>query len=152
MRDSVNAAKQGIAPEGVTRTTGESEATEKIAVANTEAPKEEAPADSPELIAAGENAFKKCKACHQIGDKAKNRSGPVLTGVFGRAAGSVDGFKYSSALVKAAEGGLVWDDAALAEFLKKPRAFMKGTKMAFSGFKSDDDITAVIAYLRSFPE
>ena len=49
----------------------------------------------PELTKAGEKAFQKCKACHQVGEGAKNRSGPILNGVVGRAAGSVDGFKYS---------------------------------------------------------
>ncbi len=104
----------------------------------------------PELVAAGEKAFGKCKACHQIGEGAKHRSGPQLNGVFDRTAGSEDGFKYSSAMVEAGEGGMIWDDANLAGFLEKPRDFVKGTKMSFAGFKDDEDIAAVIAYLKSF--
>lgn len=104
----------------------------------------------PELIAAGEKLFKKCKACHQIGDGAKNRSGPQLNSVFGRAAGSIDGFNYSKAMASAAKDGLIWDEATLTEFLTKPRAYLKGTKMSFAGFKKPEEITAMLAYLDSF--
>lgn len=103
----------------------------------------------PELIEAGEKVFRKCKACHQIGDGAKNRSGPILTGIVGSAAGGVDGFKYSNALKAMADGGLVWDEANLRAFLAKPKSFMKGTKMAFSGLKKDADLAAITAYLAS---
>ncbi|MGE4609924.1 MAG: c-type cytochrome [Paracoccaceae bacterium] len=44
--------------------------------------------------AAGEQVFRKCKACHQIGDGAKNKAGPVLTTASGRIAGTFEGFKY----------------------------------------------------------
>lgn len=106
----------------------------------------------PALIEAGEKVFKKCKACHQIGEGAKNRSGPILTGVMGRAAGAVENFKYSKALKAMADDGLVWDEANLNAFLTKPRAFMKGTKMSFAGLKSEDDLAAIAAYLGSFAE
>ncbi|CUH77812.1 c-type cytochrome [Tropicibacter naphthalenivorans] len=99
-----------------------------------------------ELVAAGEKVFKKCKACHQVGDGAKNKTGPQLNAIVGRAIGGVDGFKYSSAM---AEHGGVWDEAALAAFLAKPKDYIKGTKMAFAGLRKDDDITAVIEYLKS---
>jgi cytochrome c len=103
----------------------------------------------PELIADGEKLFKKCKSCHQIGAGAKNRSGPVLTGIVGQAAGTVDGFRYSKALLAMASEGLVWDGQALREFLRKPKAFMKGTKMSFAGLKDDADLDAITAYLAS---
>ena len=57
---------------------------------------------------AGEKVFKRCKTCHQIGEGAKNRSGPVLTGIVGNAAGMAEGYKYSKALKAAGENGLVW--------------------------------------------
>ena len=103
-----------------------------------------------ELAAAGAKVFKKCKACHQIGEGAKNRSGPILTGIVNGAAGAVDGFKYSKPMKKAADGGLVWSEAELAAFLTKPRAYMKGTKMSFAGLKKEADQLALIEYLRSF--
>ena len=94
---------------------------------------------------AGEKVFRKCKACHYV-DKEKNKSGPHLVNIVGRAAGSVDGFKYSKAMKSS---GLTWDEATLAEFLKKPKAYLKGTKMAFAGLRKDKDIDDVIAYLKA---
>ncbi|GAA6177461.1 c-type cytochrome [Sulfitobacter pacificus] len=105
-----------------------------------------------ELAAQGEKVFKKCKACHQIGEGAKNRSGPILTGIVGNNAGAVEGFKYSRALKQAAEGGLVWSETELAAFLAKPKSYMKGTKMSFAGLKKETDQAAVIEYLKSFKE
>jgi cytochrome c len=112
------------------------------------------PAAEPEatidpLVEAGEKVFKKCKSCHQIGDGAKNRSGPVLTGIMGATMGQVEGFKYSGVFKEAAGEGRVWDDAAMTAFLEKPKAYMNGTKMSFPGLKKADDIAAIIAYLRS---
>ena len=100
--------------------------------------------------AAGETVFNKCKACH-VADEDKNKIGPTLKGVIGRTAGTHAGFKYSPAMVEAGKGGLVWDDAKLTEYLKAPKAMVKGTKMAFAGLKKDEDLANVIAYLKQFP-
>ncbi len=106
-------------------------------------------APDPELVARGEKVFKKCKACHQVGDGAKNRTGPILTGIVGSPAGAVEGFKYSKALLAKAEEGLVWDEAALDAFLEKPKDFVPKTKMSFAGLKKEEDRAAIIAYLKS---
>jgi len=103
----------------------------------------------PALVAEGEKVFRKCKACHQVGDDARNRVGPILNGVVGAAAGHIEDFKYSKALMKRAEEGLVWNDETLAGFLAAPRKYLKGTKMSFAGLRKDDEIEAVIAYLYS---
>lgn len=105
-----------------------------------------------ELAAAGKKVFKKCKACHQVGEGAKNRTGPILNNIVGGAAGAVDGFKYSKPMKKVAKAGLVWNDAELFAFLAKPKAYMKGTKMSFAGLKKEADQRALIEYLRSFDE
>lgn len=110
------------------------------------------PSVDPALVASGEKVFKKCGACHAVGAGAKNKSGPHLNALIGRQMGSVDGFKYSKVFVAAQEEGRVWDEAALAEFLAKPRSFMKGTKMAFSGLNKQDDLDAITAYLKSVGE
>lgn len=110
---------------------------------------EAADGPDPELVAAGEKTFRKCKACHQIGDGAKNRTGPHLNGLIGRTVGGVDGFKYSNVFQDAASEGRTWDTDSLAEFLAKPKAYMKGTKMAFAGLKSEEDIAAVTAYIEA---
>ncbi|RYH10711.1 c-type cytochrome [Tropicimonas sp. IMCC6043] len=108
-------------------------------------------APDPALVAAGEAVFKKCKACHMVGDGAKNRVGPALNGVVGRTAGSAEGFKYSKPMLAAGEEGLVWDEAALHEYLADPKGYIKGNKMAFAGLKKPDDVDAVIAYLKAHP-
>jgi cytochrome c len=106
----------------------------------------------PALLAAGEKAFGKCKSCHQVGDGAKNRTGPVLNGIMGQPMGAVEGFKYSKVMSEAGVEGRVWDDASMTEFLTKPRDYMKGTKMSFNGFKDIADTEAVIAYLHSLSQ
>ena len=117
-----------------------------------EAPAQAVAALDPAQVAHGEAVFKKCKACHQIGDGARNRSGPHLTGIIGRAFGEIDGFKYSKALMAAAEDGRVWDEESLSAFLAKPKSYLKGTRMSFAGLRKDEDIEGIIAYLRSFDE
>ena len=96
-------------------------------------------------VAKGEKVFKKCKACHYV-DKEKNKTGPHLVNIVGRTAASVEGYKYSKAM-KAS--GLVWDEANLAAYLKAPKKFVKGTKMAFAGLRKDADIENIIAYLKA---
>ncbi len=98
----------------------------------------------------GERVFRKCKACHMVGPDAKSRVGPILTGVVGREAGTVDGFKYSDSLLEMAANGLVWDVESLDAFLLKPKDFMPGTKMSFAGLRKDEDRADVIAYLATF--
>jgi len=92
----------------------------------------------------GEKLYKKCKACHFL-DKEKNKVGPHLVGIFGRKAGAVDGFKYSKAM---AASGIVWDEKTIDEYLLKPKSFIPGNKMAFAGFKKQEDRDDLIAYLK----
>ena len=136
--------------EETTEAAAEEPAAEPVAAEPQPAPEPEVAAVDPALIAAGEKVFRKCKACHQVGDGAKNRSGPILNGVVGAAAGHIDGFKYSKALKEKAEEGLVWNDETLAAFLAGPKKYIKKTKMGFAGLKKDADIEAVIAYLATF--
>lgn len=97
--------------------------------------------------AAGEKVFAKCKICHQVGAGAKNAVGPVLNGIVGREAGSIEGYTYSPANKNS---GLTWDEATLKEYLKNPRAKVPGTKMIFPGLQNEADIENVIAYLKQF--
>ena len=97
--------------------------------------------------AAGEKVFNKCKVCHQVGPSAKNAVGPVLNGLVGRKAGSIEGYSYSPANKGS---GLTWDEATLKDYLKNPRAKVPGTKMIFPGLPKDEDISNVIAYLKQF--
>lgn len=102
--------------------------------------------------AAGEKVFKKCAACHAVGDGAQNKVGPELNDLIGRTAGTADGYKYSPAMKKAGDGGLVWNEDTLSKFLADPRGFIKGTKMGFGGIKKEAELENVIAYLKTFSE
>jgi cytochrome c len=98
----------------------------------------------------GAEVFKKCRACHDVGPDAKNKVGPLLNGIIGRKAGTIDGFAYSDANKTAGSGGLVWTEDVLFKYLENPLTFMKGTKMAFAGLKDAQDRKDVIAYLKKF--
>ncbi|KMK65475.1 cytochrome c family protein [Puniceibacterium sp. IMCC21224] len=98
----------------------------------------------------GEKTFRKCMACHAVGEDAKNKVGPVLNGIVGRAAGVEAGFSYSAPLMDKAAEGLVWTPDTLAQFLEKPRDFIKGTKMSFAGLRKEAERDDVIAYLATF--
>ncbi|WP_299919204.1 cytochrome c family protein [uncultured Roseobacter sp.] len=100
--------------------------------------------------AAGEKVFRKCKACHAVGEGAENKVGPALNGVVDRAVASVEGFSYSDVLVGLRDAGKTWTAEELAAFLEKPRNYAKGTKMSFAGLRKEDDRANVIAYLATF--
>lgn len=93
---------------------------------------------------AGAKVFNKCKACHVL-DEQKNRVGPYLLGIFGRPAGSAEGFRYSSAMQ---DSGIVWDEETIAEYVADPRGYLPGNRMAFPGLKKEEDITNLLAYLK----
>lgn len=98
----------------------------------------------------GKKVFKKCKACHMVGENAKKRVGPPLNNIMGAKAGAQEGFKFSKAMVKAGAEGLVWTEEKMDEFLKKPKKMIKGTKMSYGGLKKDKQRADVIAYLKTF--
>jgi cytochrome c len=99
--------------------------------------------------AAGEKVFAQCRACHQVGPSARNVVGPVLNGLFGRKAGTVEGYSYSPVNKNS---GVTWDDAVFAEYIRDPRAMMPGTKMIYAGLKDEARIRDLTAYLKQFDE
>lgn len=101
---------------------------------------------------AGEKVFKKCKACHMIGEGAKNRTGPALTGIVGSEIGDVEDFKYSAGMLALGEEDQLWTIENLNELFLKPRDFVNKTKMSFAGLKDADDRANLIAYLATFAE
>lgn len=96
---------------------------------------------------AGKTVFNACRACHQVGETAKNGVGPALNGLFGRKAGSVAGYNYSAANK---DSGKTWDEAFFATYIKDPKGTMPGNKMAYAGLKDDKKIADLIAYLKTF--
>jgi cytochrome c len=95
----------------------------------------------------GKSIFNKCRACHQIGETAKNMVGPELNGLFGRKAGSAPGFNYSEANKGS---GITWDEATFREYIKNPKGKIPNTKMVFAGLSDDQDIDDLIAYLKQY--
>jgi len=104
-------------------------------------------AGEPGDPAAGARVFKKCAACHMVGEGATNKVGPVLNGLFGRPAGSVPDYAYSDAN---RSSGIVWTEDVFSQYIRAPQKVVKGTKMTFAGLKKDKEIADVIAYLHQF--
>ena len=92
----------------------------------------------------GEKIFKKCAACHSINKGGKNKIGPALYNVVGRAVGGVDDYKYSKTLASYAKE---WTFEELNGFLQKPASYLKGTKMSYAGLRKEKDRASIIKYL-----
>jgi cytochrome c len=98
-------------------------------------------------LAAGQTSFKKCAPCHDVGDKAKNKVGPLLNGLAGRKSGTIAGYNYSDANKNS---GITWGDATFLEYIKDPKAKIPGTKMVFAGIKNETEAKNLWAYLKQF--
>ena len=97
----------------------------------------------------GEKLFKKCSACHNYEKNSANKVGPNLWNLINRPKANVEGFAYSKAL---AEYGGEWGYEELAEFLYKPKKYIKGTKMNFAGLKKVKDRANLVLFLREQSE
>jgi cytochrome c len=95
----------------------------------------------------GKSVWNKCRACHQLGENAKNMVGPILNGLFGRKAGTVEGYAYTEANKSS---GIVWDEKNFREYIKNPKAKIPNTKMVFAGLTDEQDIDDLIAYLKQY--
>ncbi len=86
---------------------------------------------------------KRCTGCHSL---TENREGPRLAGVFGRRAGSVSDFDYSSGL---RNSGITWSEATLKRFLSDPDLVASDTKMDFHVPRAQEraDLVAYLAQL-----
>ncbi|TAJ34525.1 cytochrome c family protein [Bosea sp. (in: a-proteobacteria)] len=98
-------------------------------------------------LEAGQRSFNKCRACHQIGEGARNLVGPQLNGLIGRHSGSAEGYAYSAANKNS---GLTWDEATFTDYIKDPKAKIPGTKMIFAGIKNEKEIADLVAFLKQY--
>lgn len=96
---------------------------------------------------AGAKVFNQCRACHQVGETAKNLIGPKLNGLFGRQAGSIEGYTYSAANKNS---GITWSEAVFAEYIRDPKAKVPGTKMVFVGLKNEQQVADLTAFLKRY--
>ncbi len=99
--------------------------------------------DMEKLLKAGAKSFNKCKICHSL-EAGQNKLGPHLHDLFGRKAGSVEGYSYSDAMK---ESGLVWEDDTLTAYLENPKKVVPKGKMAFAGIRKESEMAALLAYL-----
>jgi cytochrome c len=98
--------------------------------------------------AAGQRVYNQCRACHTIEAGGRNGVGPNLHGVFGRKAGSVEGFRYSQNMLELAAGGLTWTEENLDKYLANPKSLVPRGSMAFAGLRDQQQRKDVIAFLK----
>ena len=97
----------------------------------------------------GKKISKKCAACHSFNSGGPNKVGPNLWNILNRSMGSKEDYKYSKAL-KTMDG--VWDYSSLNKFLLKPKDYISGTKMNYTGLKKEQDRANIIVWLRSLSD
>ena len=115
-----------------------------------------AEAIGPENVARGETLFRRCVSCHAIGEGAKSKVGPVLSGVVGRRVASYPGYDYGRAIKALGETGAVWTRDALLDYLFDSKRYLRmrlndpraRSKMAYSVGKVQDRLD-LVAYLRT---
>lgn len=100
----------------------------------------------------GAEIFEECASCHAVGPEARTLVGPHLNGIFGRRAGSLDGFDYSDDIRRAGVTGLFWTAEKLDIYLEDPRSLVSGTRMLYRGLAEPADRADVIAFLRLFSD
>lgn len=98
---------------------------------------------------AGEELWRECRICHQVGENARNHTGPHLNDIFGRRAGTLEGFRYSEEM---RHSSIVWDAVTLEAFIADPRGYMPGTRMTYRGMEERQNRLDLIAYLQRFDE
>ena len=97
---------------------------------------------------AGARVFNQCRACHTINQGGRSGVGPNLYGIWDRAAGSIEGFRYSAPMREKATGGLVWNEANLRAYLTDPKSVVPAGSMAFAGLRNEQQLNDILAYLQ----
>src|SRR5262249_9013904 len=98
-------------------------------------------------VTAGANSYNKCMPCHDVGQTAKNKVGPVLNGLDGRKSGTIASYNYSDANKGS---GITWNEDSFLDYIKDPKAKIPNTKMAFAGIKNEAEAKALWTYLKQY--
>jgi cytochrome c len=96
---------------------------------------------------AGARVFNQCRACHTINQGGRNGVGPNLYGVWGRAAGSIEAFRYSAPMRAKAGEGLTWTADNMRAYLTDPKAVVPAGSMSFAGIRNEQQLNDLLAYL-----
>ncbi len=91
----------------------------------------------------GEKVFEECRACHAV-ERGVDGVGPDLHGVFGRRAGTLDGFRYSPALKRS---GITWTAVTLDGYIADPQKVVPANRMPYAGLPDARDRTDLIVYM-----
>jgi cytochrome c len=91
----------------------------------------------------GKLVFEQCAVCHSLGEPG-DYDGPMLKGVIGRKAGSLEDYRYSAAMKRS---DVMWDATTLDKYVTDPQAFIPGNRMAFAGISDKAQRDDLIAYL-----
>ncbi|MGB3456764.1 MAG: cytochrome c family protein [Litorimonas sp.] len=90
--------------------------------------------------------YKRCRACHTLGQGERNKVGPNLWNVFGATAGAREDFNYSAAM-KASD--IVWTDETMSAYIERPSDYIPGNRMSYAGLRKEQDRADLIEYLRA---
>ncbi len=97
----------------------------------------------------GKKAARGCTPCHDMTSVGRtDRVGPPLWGIYGKKSATIPNYKYSKAHIQAS-ADLYWTEENLNLYLKNPKSFIPGNKMAFAGIKVDEERRALIDYLKT---
>ena len=94
----------------------------------------------------GKRAFFTCYACHYVGKNLPHHTGPNLYGIFGRKAGTAEGYAYSDTLKNS---GITWSPEELSRWLADPKGYLPGSRMVFIAVPDAQERAHLIAYLQS---
>jgi cytochrome c len=106
-----------------------------------------ATAASAQDLSAGATSYKKCTTCHDVGESAKNKVGPLLNGLDGRKSGTIPGYNYSDANKNS---GITWNETSFLDYIKDPKTKIPSTKMVFAGIKNEAEAKNLWAFLKQY--
>lgn len=95
----------------------------------------------------GQAVFGRCRTCHYPEKGFGHHNGPSLWSLFGRKAGTAEGYAHYSEQMKRA--GFVWTPELLDVWLANPKTFLRDSTMVVFPLSAQERAD-LIAYLQQF--